>query len=65
MPTPCHPQTQHGGWPWSSVAGSRVGIGAGVPWPAHTSEAVNEVDTDGSKWGGVLVVANIIFWWGV
>lgn len=61
---PSHPQPQHGAWPWSLAAGSRVGTGAGVPWPLHMSEAVNEVDADGSKRGGVLVVVNI-FWWGV
>lgn len=46
-------------WP-ALVLGNRklVGAGAGVTWPPHRSEAVSEGDTDGSKWGGVLVVVN-------
>lgn len=37
-------------------------VAAPGPWPPLMSEAVNEVDADGSKWGGVLVVVNIIQW---
>lgn len=40
-------------------------VAAPGPWPPLMSEAVNEVDADGSKWGGVLVVVNIIFQWHV